>query len=479
MNKKQKRTIIVLSSVLLFVVCILLLVLSRGSKYVIDFNSKSITRTIEYGDTFLEPNITAVGHRRLFYRKKEKLKVTKEGSVDTGTIGKNKIKYTATYKGVTSSITITVNVTDTTPPEINLVSNPDSFTSPVGEYVEEGYSAFDNHDGDVTANVVRTPGDGIVTYSVEDSFGNKESVVRKIVYKDVVPPTVTLTGDVTVPVEVGTEYNEQGATATDDVDGDITDTVKVDGTYDINTPGVYTLTYTATDKSGNVGSTQRIVLVHKKQVAAVNPGDHVVYLTFDDGPYKYTEQLLDLLDKYNVKVTFFVTNQYPDYQNLIAEEAKRGHTVAIHSYSHNYASIYTSVDAYMADLNQMSDIVVAQTGKRPTIVRFPGGSSNTVSAKYCSGIMTALANTLTANGYYYCDWNVSSGDAGGTIATEQVVANVTSGIAGHDVSIVLQHDIKDFSVNAVEQILQWGLTNGYTFLPMSESTPMEHQHINN
>ena len=264
MNKKQKRTIIVLSSVLLFVVCMLIIALSRGSKYVIDFNTKSVTRTIEYGDTFLEPNITAVAHRRLFFSKKIKLKVTKEGNVDTGTIGKNKLKYYATYKGVTSCITITVNVTDTTPPVINLVSNPDSFTSPIGEYVEEGYSAVDNHDGDITANVVRTPGDGIITYSAEDSFGNKASVVRKIVYKDVVPPTITLTGDTTIPVEIGSEFTDPGATANDDVDGDVTKTVTIDGDYDINTPGVYTLTYSAKDKSGNVGTAQRIVLVHKK-----------------------------------------------------------------------------------------------------------------------------------------------------------------------------------------------------------------------
>ena len=85
-----------------------------------------------------------------------------------------------------------------------------------------------------------------------------------------------------------------------------------------------------------------------------------VYLTFDDGPSHNTPQVLDILDKYNVKATFFVTNGKPDYQNLIAQEAQRGHTVAIHSASHDYAKIYQSVDAYFADLDEMNSIITAQ-----------------------------------------------------------------------------------------------------------------------
>ena len=93
--------------------------------------------------------------------------------------------------------------------------------------------------------------------------------------------------------------------------------------------------------------------------------------------------------------------------------------------------------------------------------------------------MGTLSQSLPANGYYFSDWNVSSGDAGGTTSTDQVAANVIAGIQRNNVSIVLQHDIKSFSVNAVEQIIQWGLSNGYTFLPMDETTPMVHQGVNN
>ena len=65
------------------------------------------------------------------------------------------------------------------------------------------------------------------------------------------------------------------------------------------------------------------------------------------------------------------------------------------------------------------------------------------------------------------------------ISTEQVVQNVISGVQSHNVSVVLQHDIKDFSVNAVEQIIQWGQANGYTFLPLTTSSPMSHHRVNN
>ena len=204
-----------------------------------------------------------------------------------------------------------------------------------------------------------------------------------------------------------------------------------------------------------------------------------VYLTFDDGPGPYTEKLLDILDRYNVKATFFVTNGKPDYQNLIAQEAQRGHTVAIHSASHDYAKIYQSVDAYFADFDEMNSIITAQTGKAADLVRFPGGSSNTISKKYCYGIMSQLVCAVEERGFRYCDWNVSSGDAGGTTSTSQVAANVIAGIKGNNVSVVLQHDIKNFSVDAVEQIIQWGLSEGYTFLPIISTTPMSHHGVNN
>ena len=315
-------------------------------------------------------------------------------------------------------------------------------------------------------------------------YGKKTATQTiKVEVRDKKAPEIALNGDAEMTVEAGSEFSDPGYTATDNCDGDITDSVKVSGDkVDKDKAGKYTVTYEVSDSSGNKATATRVVSVYDPAATAdtVNPGNKIIYLTFDDGPGKYTQGLLDVLDKYNVKVTFFVTNTHPDYQNMIAEEAKRGHTVAIHSASHKYNQIYTSEQAFFDDLEQMNSIIKAQTGNDASIIRFPGGSSNTVSKDYCPGIMTQLVNDVTARGLLYCDWNVSSGDANSKpISTEQVVQNVISGVQSHNVSVVLQHDIKDFSVNAVEQIIQWGQANGYTFLPLTTSSPMSHHRVNN
>lgn len=203
---------------------------------------------------------------------------------------------------------------------------------------------------------------------------------------------------------------------------------------------------------------------------------NVIYLTFDDGPGKYTQELLDVLDRYNVKVTFFVTKAGDS--NLIGEEFRRGHSVGIHSATHDYDDIYSSEDAYFADLEKMSDIIYEQTGERTKLLRFPGGSSNRVSS-FNPGIMTRLTEAVRERGYQYFDWNVLSGDAGETTDTDEIVKNVIDGCTDRSASVVLQHDIKGYSVAAVERIIQWGLENGYTFERLTVDSPSAHHRINN
>lgn len=213
--------------------------------------------------------------------------------------------------------------------------------------------------------------------------------------------------------------------------------------------------------------------------AGASANEKIVYLTFDDGPGPYTEELLGILKKYNVKATFFTTNIHSDYQQLIAMEAQDGHTVAAHSASHNYSKIYANPDAFFKDLNEIADIIENQTGSKPKFLRFPGGSSNTTSKKYCYGIMNRLVKEVENQGYIYVDWNVSSGDAESTKNTDVIFQNVIHGIQTHDTSIVLMHDTRDYSVAAVESILKWGIENGYTFLPLDENSPICHHHVKN
>lgn len=408
------------------------------------------------------------------------MNVTIKGSVDSSKLGTYHIHYKA-KKGIFSvQKSREVKIVDTKAPIIEL-NKIDGYYPKTGEtYQEEGFTATDNYDGDITSKIKRTEDKNVITYTVSDSSGNKASVQRTIEYNDGIAPTITLNGDSDITIKAGTRFEDPGCTAKDSHGNDISDSVSVSDNISTYRAGTYTITYSVTDKFGNETSIDRTVTVEAvKQTATTSSGNKVVYLTFDDGPGAHTQQLLDILDKYNVKVTFFVTNVNSGYENMIAKEAAAGHTVAIHSASHDYKKIYSSVDAYFADLNEMSDIIYAQTGQRPKLIRFPGGSSNTVSLKYCSGIMTTLTKAVTDQGYKYFDWNVSSGDAGGTTSTEEVYQNVVNGMKSHNVSVVLQHDIKGFSVNAVERIIQWGLANGYTFLPLTTSTEDVHHGVNN
>lgn len=474
--KKNKKLVIAVTGI---VVTLLFLIILFLSLFNININlNGSPKETIEYGDTYTEQGATAAFNTPA--SKNVPLNVTIKGSVDSSKLVTYHIHYKA-KKGIFSvQKSREVKIVDTKAPIIEL-NKIDGYYPKTGEtYQEEGFTATDNYDGDITSKIKRTEDKNVITYTVSDSSGNKTSVQRTIEYNDGIAPTITLNGDSDITIKAGTRFEDPGCTAKDSHGNDISDSVSVSDNISTYRAGTYTITYSVTDKFGNETSIDRTVTVEAvKQTATTSSGNKVVYLTFDDGPGAHTQQLLDILDKYNVKVTFFVTNVNSGYENMIAKEAAAGHTVAIHSASHDYKKIYSSVDAYFADLNEMSDIIYAQTGQRPKLIRFPGGSSNTVSLKYCSGIMTTLTKAVTDQGYKYFDWNVSSGDAGGTTSTEEVYQNVVNGMKSHNVSVVLQHDIKGFSVNAVERIIQWGLANGYTFLPLTTSTEDVHHGVNN
>ena len=161
--------------------------------------------------------------------------------------------------------------------------------------------------------------------------------------------------------------------------------------------------------------------------------------------------------------------------------AEAGHALAIHSSTHRYSQIYSSEEAYFKDLYRIQDTIENQTGIKTMLLRFPGGSSNTVSRKINRGIMTRLTQQVTELGFTYFDWNVDSMDAGGAKYSSEVFRNVTNGISKNDddFSVVLQHDVTAFSVNAVERIILWGLENGYRFLPLDEDSPTCHHDVRN
>ena len=437
--------------------------------------------TLEYGTEYKEQGAEAVFYGSHFRKKPVAVPVTTEGNVDTSVVGDYEIKYTAAHDEIVTTVSRTIHVVDTKKPEITLIQQAGSFTLPDTAYEEEGFTASDDYDGDLTDRVQRQEKDGTVIYTVTDSSGNTESVTRQIFYDDPVPPEIRLNEGQNITVTLDKEFVDPGYTATDNCDGDISFKVTVSGSVDTSQAGTYALTYTVTDSYENTTAITRQVTVSKPEPnlppIPENPAGGTVYLTFDDGPGPYTDKLLDVLAKYNVKATFFVVNT--EYIDKVARIAQEGHTVACHTATHKYSQVYASDEAYFEDLHTIQNAVEQRTGQKPMLLRFPGGSSNTVSRAYSKGIMTRLAQTVQKQGFHYFDWNVDSFDAGGAGTSNQVYRNVISGISKHDTSVVLQHDIHGFSVDAVERIIQWGQANGYTFLPLTADSPGCHHGINN
>ena len=427
------------------------------------------------GETYEDLGATAVFEDG---EAKQELSVECTGQVNTEQFGTYLIKYEVNYNEQVVTAYRRVVVKDSQAPQILLTENPESFTEPGQPYAEEGFSAVDDVDGDITYRVRRSERQGAVTYVVQDLAGNETIVRRRIRYNDTQPPVVEIQGDLVVSLKKGETYQEPGYTAKDNMEGDITAYVNVLGQVDMNTPGLYTLIYQVRDSDGNKHAAERIVRVlaesgwHSKE-----PNGKVIYLTFDDGPSNHTSRLLDVLAKYDVKATFFVVDT--GAISRTKRMAEEGHTVALHSVSHKYSRIYADQEAYFKDLYGIQGIVEKYTGFKPMILRFPGGTSNTISKRYERGIMTQLSEEVTKLGFRYFDWNVDSRDAGGAKTAEEVLENVITGIGDKKVSVVLQHDLYDYSVDAVEDIIVWGLTNGYTFAPLTEGSPACQHDPNN
>lgn len=208
-------------------------------------------------------------------------------------------------------------------------------------------------------------------------------------------------------------------------------------------------------------------------------GKKTVYLTIDDGPSEMTQQVLDILDRYNCKATFFVVGHNEEYFPMIAEAFRRGHTIGLHSMSHDYAYVYSSVDAFYADLGEIGEVVKEQIGFVPCFIRFPGGSSNEISASYSSGIMTTLTQSVQENGYQYYDWNLSVGD-GSEHTTEEIIGYGTADEGSENI-MLLCHDsaTKQTTVDALPSIIEHYQSLGYTFEAIDRASWVCHHGVNN
>lgn len=420
-------------------------------------------------------------------------KIKASGGVDSSKPGVNTVTYTVSFLGKSDSAVRSVSVLDSELPSVFLLGSADITVQSILEYKDEGATATDNYDGDITSKIKvdvtseeKKDENGIkytvyeYKYSVSDSSGNTAFVSRRVTARDTEPPEIRLNGAEEINVVRGKRYNEQGAVSTDNVTEK--PEIKITGFVDMSKAGVYKLTYTAYDDSGNTASVTRTVRVREPLSSPDGNADpesgSVICLTFDDGPsWGVTDKVLNVLADYNVKATFFVIDYTANEVPLLKRMVNEGHTIAIHSKSHIYSECYRSADEYMNGVYYMQEKIYADTGHTAEIIRFPGGTSNTVSRHYCKGVMTELKKRATEAGFNYVDWNVDSTDASETCRpVSTLISNTLGGLRKNRVNVVLMHDsvAKKTTPEALPEIISKAAENGYKFARLTKSVRCRH-----
>ncbi|MCI9040751.1 polysaccharide deacetylase family protein [Dubosiella newyorkensis] len=409
--------------------------------------------------------------KRVFGGSKDDVKI--EGTIDTNAKG----EYPITYTYGNEKINAIVNVKDQKPPVLTLQEakvdmkdkgDPKLIIKEVKDASEVTFDfKYDKKTFDER-------GKHKIEVTATDEDGNTTTETGTLIREEDSKAPTLVDPDQKITIKQGQELDLSAIKVKDDFDPE--PTVTMDEEFDSEEAGKQTIMIKVSDRSGNEKEYEQIVNVKEDPAY----GKKVVYLTFDDGPSENTAKILDILDKYNAKATFFVTGNHPEYNKYMKRAAKEGHTIGLHTYTHNYSQLYSSEEAYFDDLQQISDMVEDVTGKKSKVIRFPGGSSNMISANYVDGLMTTLTQKVQEQGYQYFDWNVDSTDASGNgVPVSQLVENAT---ASDDQYInILMHDTdaKDTTVEALPEIIKYYKDKGYVFLGLDTDSYAPHHNVVN
>jgi peptidoglycan/xylan/chitin deacetylase (PgdA/CDA1 family) len=416
---------------------------------------------LEAGDRFVDPGVTTLDNQ-------PKQTIVSSG-LDINKPGEYEVRYTWAENGKTlAELTRTVKVVDTTAPLLSVNGSLITDVCPQTVYHDEGAHAIDKVDGDVTSQITTEVSKDAIVYTSIDAAGNTATATRQLIYRDISAPVF----DGAQEISIIEGANPPKVSAIDHCDGDVSSHIVADKTVNTKIVGDYPISYTVTDAAGNKAVLNRIVHILKSRSTST------IYLTFDDGPSYLTGDFLDILKEFNIKATFFVNNRsaYGDYVKRAFAE---GHTIAMHSATHNYRGIYVSENAFYADLYANQAWIKALTGQTSLLYRFPGGSSNMTSS-FNPGIMTILSKSIRAKGIQYFDWNLSSGD--GLPHTPQfLIDNVIRQLGTRPSYVVLMHDGAGHAstLGALRGILTYMTNLGYSFEPLEFGSPNAHHGVKN
>lgn len=213
-----------------------------------------------------------------------------------------------------------------------------------------------------------------------------------------------------------------------------------------------------------VESIKPVIMLDEKKIA---------YLTFDDGPSHITNQILDILEEYEVKATFFVLGSTitEEGEECLKEMVEQGHTIGIHTYSHNYKKLYASVEAYLEDFYQVYHLIYEVTGVKVNIFRFPWGSTNGYNKK----IKKELVAEMERRGFTYYDWNVSAEDSVGNPTEYRIKKNVFKDLERYNNPIILMHDaaVNRLTAKTLPDIIEKIMDKGYGFDTLNNREPYQ------
>lgn len=394
-------------------------------------------------------------------------------------------KYTIQYIYQNKTFEITVYIDDTCPPEFEVVHqkilrNQSIDPSKLVKNIKDDSKTIVYLKKDYIFNELKTYKVCVV---VEDAYENK---TEKYVYilvedKDTEPPTVQGIDKLTILIGDSIDLKKD-VVVKDNYDSHPTLVVD-DSQINIRKVGEYEVYYHVKDKSGNEETYTRIVEVLSQydNRDALNDNKKICYLTFDDGPSSNTKKILEILDKYHIKATFFVTGTSMKDAHYIKKAYQKGHTIGLHTYSHDYEQIYSSLKNYIQDLNKIKELVYKQTGYYTTYIRFPGGSSNLVSKKYNVGIMKRLTRKVIDLGYQYYDWTSINGDGENIKTVSGLKKKAFEEIQGKEDIMFLMHDSAacENTVKALPDIIEYLIKEGYQFETVSKTSPTFHHTVQN
>lgn len=287
--------------------------------------------------------------------------------------------------------------------------------------------------------------------------------------------SASLCGDSEMTLLCGERYIEEGIRAFDTDGSDISDKVEIAGELCTWIPEEYELTYSVTDSIGKVRSCVRKINVIPNTLPEPEKNEKTIYLTYDDGPGEYTDELLELLDSYNAKATFFlIGKQIERYPEKLDRIISAEHTAGVHCYRHDYEYIYSSEERFVDDVLKTRDIIYDSSGYRASVLRFPGGSPTAAafSEHKVDGGFDRLTDILYNMGIRYYDWDVSADPKDGGI--ENSVRRTIKITEKANCPIVIQHDTRSSCLSATKKILEWGSENGYSFKALNVTVPEMH-----